>query len=39
MEDFSYLSSELIIVHKENNRNLMKIIDQVISEENEETEQ
>ena len=39
MEDFSYLSSELIIVHKEDNRNLMKIIDQVISEENEETEQ
>lgn len=39
MEDFSYLSSELIIVHKEDNRKLMKIIDQVISEENEETEQ
>ena len=39
MEDFSYLSSELIIVHKEDNRKLMKIINQVISEENEETEQ
>lgn len=39
MEDFSYLSSELIIVHKEDNRKLMKIIDQVISEENEKTEQ
>ena len=38
MEDFSYLSSELIIVHKEDNRKLMKIIDQVISEENKETE-
>lgn len=39
MEDFSYLSSELIIVHKEDNRQLMKIIDQVISEENEKTGQ
>ena len=39
MEDFSYLSSELIIVRKEDNRKLMKIIDQVISEENEKTEQ
>ena len=39
MEDCSYLSSELIIVHKEDNRKLMKIINQVISEENEETEQ
>ena len=39
MEDFSYLSSELIIVHKEDNRKLMKIIDQIISEENKETEQ
>ena len=39
MEDFSYLSSELIIVHKEDNRKLIKIIDQVISEENEKTEQ
>lgn len=38
MEDFSYLSSELIIVHKEDNRKLMKIIDQLISEENKETE-
>lgn len=38
MEDFSYLSSELIIVHKEDNRKLMKIIDQIISEENKETE-
>ena len=38
MEDFSYLSSELIIVHKEDNRKLMKNIDQIISEENKETE-
>ena len=38
MEDFSYRSSVLIIVHKEDNRKLMKIIDQVISEENEKTE-
>ena len=38
MEDFSYLSSELVIVHEEDNRKLMKIIDQVISEENEKTE-
>lgn len=38
MEDFSYLSSELIIVHKEDNRKIMKIIDQIISEENKETE-
>jgi len=34
-EDFSYLSSELILVRKKENLDLMKIIDEINSEEKE----
>lgn len=35
MEDFSYLSSDLIIVHKEDNRELSNILEKIKSEEKE----
>ncbi len=37
-EDFSYLSSELILVRKKDNLDLMKIIDEINSEENEKAQ-
>jgi hypothetical protein len=37
-EDFSYLSSELILVRKKENLDLMKIIDEINSEEKEREE-
>lgn len=37
-EDFSYIASELILVRKEDNLDLMKIIDKVNSEEKEREE-
>ena len=38
-EDYSYLSSELILVRKKDNLELMKLIDEANSEETLETEQ
>ena len=38
MEDYSYLSSELILVRKKENRDLMRIIDEINSEENKEAQ-
>lgn len=37
-KDFSYLSSELILVRKKDNLDLMKIIDKINSEENEKAQ-
>jgi len=37
-EDFSYLSSGLILVRKKENRDLMRIIDEINSEENEKAQ-
>ena len=37
-EDYSYLSSELILVRKKDNLDLMKIIDEINSEEKEREE-
>jgi len=37
-EDYSYLSSELILVRKKENLDLMKIIDEINSEEKEREE-
>lgn len=38
-EDFSYLSSELVLVRNEKNQDLMRIIDSVNSEEKEKEEE
>jgi len=37
-KDFSYLSSELILVRTKDNLDLMKIIDEINSEENEKAQ-
>jgi len=38
-KDFSYLSSELVLVRNEKNQDLMRIIDSVNSEEKEKEEE